>query len=206
MTTRSSPELLSLHAVRLLGFVHSAGAAARFGLEPHLVDEHLLDAQAVGWVTLSEFDGTRGWSLTEADRRANEAALARELDEVGARSELERVHVDFLPVNALLRDAVTRWQLQPTPHDALAANTHEDADWDAAVLADLARVAEALGTLAPRLAARLTRLEGYDERFTTALACADGDPAWVAGTGVDSCHRVWFELHEDLIATLGLTR
>jgi hypothetical protein len=26
------------------------------------------------------------------------------------------------------------------------------------------------------------------------------------GTGVDSCHRVWFELHEDLVATLGIDR
>jgi len=25
-------------------------------------------------------------------------------------------------------------------------------------------------------------------------------------TDVDSCHRVWFELHEDLIATLGIDR
>ncbi|WP_245966848.1 hypothetical protein [Sphaerisporangium album] len=33
-------------------------------------------------------------------------------------------------------------------------------------------------------------------RFTAALA----------GARVDSCHRVWFELHEDLIATLGLDR
>jgi hypothetical protein len=23
-------------------------------------------------------------------------------------------------------------------------------------------------------------------------------------TDVDSCHRVWFELHEDLVATLGI--
>ena len=33
-----------------------------------------------------------------------------------------------------------------------------------------------------------------------------GDPSWVDRTGADSCHTVWFELHEDLIATLGLRR
>jgi hypothetical protein len=206
MTHGSTAELLSLHAVRLQGFVDSADAAARFGLDPAVVDDHLLDAEAVGWVSRSEFDGTRGWSLTEAGRRANEAALARELDEVGARSDVEQVHDDFLPVNALLADAVTRWQLRPAPHDPLAANTHEDAAWDAAVLGDLARVGAALDGLAPRLAARLPRFEGYDDRFAGALARADGHPAWVAGTRVDSCHRVWFELHEDLIATLGRTR
>ncbi|WP_245966310.1 hypothetical protein [Sphaerisporangium album] len=42
---------------------------------------------------------------------------------------------------------------------------------------------------------------------TTALArTRAGDCAWVDHTDVDSCHRVWFELHEDLIAMLGLDR
>ncbi|GEK21750.1 hypothetical protein CXY01_22700 [Cellulomonas xylanilytica] len=33
-----------------------------------------------------------------------------------------------------------------------------------------------------------------------------GDGGWVDRTDVDSCHRVWFELHEDLVATLGIDR
>lgn len=33
-----------------------------------------------------------------------------------------------------------------------------------------------------------------------------GERAFVDRTDVDSCHRVWFELHEDLIATLGIDR
>ena len=57
------------------------------------------------------------------------------------------------------------------------------------------------------LRAVLVRFGGYDTRFAAALARAeDGDVAWVDGTDVDSCHRVWFELHEDLIATLGRSR
>ncbi len=53
----------------------------------------------------------------------------------------------------------------------------------------------------------LTRFGGYDRRFTAALRRArDGDAAWVDRTDVDSCHRVWFELHEDLLATLGIDR
>ena len=30
--------------------------------------------------------------------------------------------------------------------------------------------------------------------------------AWVAQPKIDSCHTVWMELHEDLLATLGLER
>ncbi|WP_329430466.1 hypothetical protein OG339_20995 [Streptosporangium sp. NBC_01495] len=58
-----------------------------------------------------------------------------------------------------------------------------------------------------RLGSVLTRLRGYDTRFTAALARARaGKSAWVDRTDVDSCHRVWFQFHEDLIATLGLDR
>ena len=40
-----------------------------------------------------------------------------------------------------------------------------------------------------------------------ALARADrGEKKWVDEPGIDSCHMVWFELHEDLLTTLGLER
>jgi hypothetical protein len=206
MTHLSTTDLLALHAVRLRGFVDSPGAAARFGLDPAVVDEHLLDAQARGWVSWSAFAGTGGWSLTDAGRRADEAALAQELDDTAARVTVQQVHDDFLPLNARLATAATRWQLRPTQADPFAANAHDDPSWDAGVLADLARVEAGLRDLAPRLAAVLDRLAGYDERFTTALERAGREPEYVTGVGVDSCHAVWFELHEDLIATLGLTR
>lgn len=48
--------------------------------------------------------------------------------------------------------------------------------------------------------------EQADARFTAVLHHAADDSGWVTGTDRDSAHRVWFELHEDLIATLGLTR
>ena len=92
MPHSSTSELLALHAVRLKGFVDSLGAARRYGLDPRVVDEHLLDAHARGWVTRSGFAGTHGWSLTDAGRAANEAHLARELDETGARPEVEAAH------------------------------------------------------------------------------------------------------------------
>ncbi|WP_459547562.1 hypothetical protein [Nocardia sp. X0981] len=33
-----------------------------------------------------------------------------------------------------------------------------------------------------------------------------GEHDWMDRTDVDSRHRVWFELHEDLLATLGIDR
>ncbi len=67
-------------------------------------------------------------------------------------------------------------------------------------------VGTSLRELEDPLTTVLARFAGYRGRFLTALFRADDDPAWLAGTSVDSCHRVWFELHEDLVATLGITR
>ena len=53
----------------------------------------------------------------------------------------------------------------------------------------------------------LDRFDGYADRFSAALDRADqGDGSWVAGIGIDSCHTVWFQLHEDLLATLNIER
>jgi hypothetical protein len=58
-----------------------------------------------------------------------------------------------------------------------------------------------------RLTGILQRLEGYDTRYVAALErAARGDGEWADDMTRDSCHKVWFELHEDLLASLGLTR
>jgi hypothetical protein len=199
--------LLVLHAVRLKGMADNDTVARRFALDPVKTEEMLLDAEAYGWVTWAEFAGVGGWSLTERGRVENERLLARELDEVDRnRSFLQRVHHDFLPLNARLRTACTDWQVRPRPGAALAKNDHDDAAWDGRVLAELAVLAKELVPLVGELTAMLERFRGYDRRFADALRRAEsGELAMVDGVG-DSCHTVWFELHEDLIATLGIRR
>lgn len=89
----------------------------------------------------------------------------------------------------------------------MAANDHSDWRWDDRVLAGLASLLRQVRPICDRLAAALTRLDGYVDRFAAALDRADrGERAWVDQPGTDSCHAVWFELHEDLLATLGLER
>lgn len=62
-------------------------------------------------------------------------------------------------------------------------------------------------TAVEELCGVLTRFQGYDDRFAAALARVDaGDRSWVDRPGADSCHTVWFQLHEDLLATLGIRR
>ncbi|WP_405088217.1 transcriptional regulator [Microbispora sp. NBC_01389] len=207
MTRDSTPGLLVLHAVRITGFADTPVLAHRYGLDTATAEGVLRDAEARGWVEHTAFAGTAGWSLTEQGRAQNERELAAELARAGAADEVRDVYRRFLPLNALLLQACTDWQLRPAAGDRLAVNDHSDPAWDDGVLHELGCVDRALTPLADRLGRVLTRFRGYDTRFTAALARARaGDGAWVDQTDVDSCHRVWFELHEDLIATLGLDR
>lgn len=207
MTEVSSPDLLVLHGVRLKGVAEDQAVARRFALEETVVSDLLLDFQAYGWITKSMFAGTGGWSLTETGRAENERQLAAELEQVGGRVVVHATYLEFLSLNARLQQACTDWQIRPTAADALAFNDHRDSAWDGRVIEELSALAQALKPIQDRLDGAIERLRGYDVRFVAALdRVLSGDMDWVDGTGTDSCHTVWFELHEDLIATLGLTR
>ncbi|MBB2903560.1 hypothetical protein FHR75_004403 [Kineococcus radiotolerans] len=223
MSRTSAPELLVLHAVRTLGYADTArittlltsravdlrtigcptsnpgapgGGADVVGAQ---VREHLLDAEACGWVTCTRYAGDEGWSLTEAGKLHGEQLLAAELQATGTRPLVEAVHIDFLAWNAVVAEACTTWQLSE-----MGIGDHT-ADLPA-TLHTLQTAANALAGLERRLRAGLTRFTGYHSRFSAAVDAAAAAPAWISGTDRDSCHRVWFELHEDLIATLGLRR
>lgn len=194
VTHSSSADLLTLHAVRLKGFADTAAVAGRFDLDPDATSARLETYAADQWIVHSSFADVSGWSLTEAGRRANEAQLRQELDEVGGRAHVAEIHERFLPLNATVSAACSAVQLDPVPETL-------ESCWQ-----ELSTVAQHLRELELDAASRLKRFDGYHRRFASALFASDDDPAWLTGTAVDSCHRVWFELHEDLIATLGLSR
>ena len=194
MTHQSELALLVLHGTRILGFADTDRVAGRFGLDEHDVSEELLDHQARGWVTRSSFGGVGGWGLTEAGRVHDEHLLTKELDAAGARAQVEAAHADFLPLN----DDVTRV--------CTAVQLVDGDDEVGSALDDLARAADGLATIERSVVDRLYRFAGYHQRFTHAVAQGRADRAWITGVDRDSAHRVWFELHEDLIATLGLSR
>ncbi|NAZ78297.1 hypothetical protein GTQ99_23235 [Kineococcus sp. T13] len=198
--SRISPlDLRVLHAVRTLGYAPTPRIAAHVREPEDVVREHLLDAQARGWIALSSCAGDEGWSPTESGKAHGERLLALELDAAGARAAVEAAHEDFLLHNDAVAAACTAWQLAE-----LGIGEHPPTL--AATIAALQAPATALAGVEHRLTAHLERFTGYHRRFAAALARAGAEPAWITGTDRDSCHRVWFELHEDLIATLGLTR
>jgi hypothetical protein len=57
------------------------------------------------------------------------------------------------------------------------------------------------------LGAALDRFGGYAGRLGDAVAkVRAGDVDWFTKPMIASYHTVWFELHEDLLATLGIER
>ena len=203
----SDPLDLALHGPRVLGFASASRVAARYGLGVGAVDEALKDFEARGWVRYTSFSGDSGWSLTDAGRIENERRLAIELDRAAARETVTRVHVDFVPLNRRFGKACTSWQIRATRSDPMAFNDHTDWRWDERVLRTLISLDRALAQLCGRLTECMRRFDGYADRYSAALTKVDaGYRRWVDAPELDSCHTVWIQLHEDLLATLGVPR
>jgi hypothetical protein len=203
----SPPDLLILHALRLMGMAEDKAVARRFGLDQDLVSESLLDHQAVGRVERVGFADLGGWALTALGHAEHERLLADELTQTGLRTQIASGHDRFVELNRRFLTAVTNWQIRPLPGDPLAANDHSDWRWDDRVLADLRSLLGRVRPLCSELEAELARFRGYPERLAHALDMVDkGERAWIDRPRGDSFHGTWFELHEDLLATLAITR
>ena len=196
-----------LHAPRVMGFASTPTVAARYGVAPDTADELLLDFEAKGWVRHSSFGGNSGWSLTDAGRTENERRLAVELDVAGVRDAVTALHAEFVPLNRRFGTACTDWQIRPTRSDPMAFNDHTDWTWDEHVLRVLSSLGHSFAHLCIQLTDCLQRFEGYADRYSSALAKVDaGERRWVDAPELDSCHTVWIQFHEDLLATLGVPR
>ena len=86
-------------------------------------------------------------------------------------------------------------------------NDHSDTDYDATVIGRLADTNDAIQPICADLGALLARFGGYTDGFGNSLAKVQaGEQEWFTKPIIESYHTVWFELHEDLLATLGIER
>lgn len=203
----SAADDLALRGVRVLGFPAASRVAGRYGLPPDTVGEALLDFEARGWGRHLSFAGSSGWSLTDADRAENERRLAAELDRAGGRDTVTRAHAAFLPLHRRFGAACTDGQIRPARLDPMAFNDRAHWGWGKRVPRTLASVATSFRFLCAQLTDSLARFGGYADRYSPALGRGDqGDRAWVGAPDRDSCHILWIQFHEDLLATLGIPR
>ena len=111
-----------------------------------------------------------------------------------------------LPHNTELLAICTAWQLRDMGGQPIV-NTHDDPDYDRACVARLGELDDKVEPLVHDLADLLARFGDYRHRLRAARGRVEaGDTDWFTSPGVDSYHTVWFELHEHLLATLGLER
>jgi hypothetical protein len=205
VTFPSTGPRLVLHAVRLKGFAEPAVVAQATGLDPVVVDEQLRRLADEGLVYRR--DGrVAGWALTTAGREAHRQLAADELAAAGGADDVDSAYRRFLALNGPFLAVATAWQVRD---DAVApvANDHTDADYDAGVVTRLAAIHDEIGPVLADLAGCLARFGGYAPRLGHALdRVRAGEPEWFARPLIDSYHSIWFELHEDLLATLGRQR
>jgi hypothetical protein len=191
-----------LHAVRLASLTDADGIVARVGLDHATVAATLADALDRGWV-VERTGRVAGWSLTASGRAEGLRLLATELEEKGARPAIEAAYGTFLTVNQRFLEVCTTWQLR----EEGVVNDHTDEVHDAAVVAELEQLHLVVGEVVERASAALERFGDYRTRFVHALdRLRAGELEWFTRPLVDSYHTVWFELHDDLLATLGRDR
>jgi pyruvate,orthophosphate dikinase len=110
-------------------------------------------------------------------------------------------------VNDRFLAVCTRWQLREVGGEQ-TPNDHTDPVHDGAVLVDLVELHRVVvDEVADPATSALERFASYRTRFDHALGrLRAGDLDWFTRPMIDSYHTVWFELHDDLLATLGLDR
>lgn len=194
-----------LHTLRLRSVADLEVLAMRTRLDPSdllVVLDGLGDA---GFVR--RHDGIlAGWSLTATGRAEGERLLAEQLDAVGARTSLGHGYEQFLGLNTELLSICSDWQVVRRGGQEVV-NDHSDPVYDRAVLVRLALIDRAVQPVTRRMATALDRFSTYGTRLGEARRRIEsGRTEWFTKPTIDSYHTVWFELHEDLLATLGRRR
>jgi hypothetical protein len=197
-------DLLVLHALRCIGFAGLARVAAATGLPEADVESELIDLTVAGLVghVAGDFGG---WGLTEAGRAADAERIADELETAGTRTAVAAAYDGFLVLNPKLLDLCAAWQTRSVD-GVLTINEHTDPGYDARVLDRLTDFDRRAEVVCAALSAALPRFGRYRVRLADALARARSGALEYVTDSTASYHTVWFQLHEDLLATLGIPR
>jgi hypothetical protein len=190
--------------MRCVGFASADRLAAASGIAPEETNSRLagLAERALVSMTPGPFGG---WALTDEGRDAGERMLNEELELTGARDQVRLGYEPFLRLNPVLLQVCSDWQMVRAG-DTHVVNDHRDPEYDASVLERLISVDDSAQRVCAGLTTSLPRFESFGNRLASALSHAlTGDTAFVADN-FDSYHSVWFQLHQDLLLTLGISR
>ncbi|MCW2650823.1 MAG: hypothetical protein QOE41_1372 [Mycobacterium sp.] len=189
-------KLKVLLAVRLKGRGDEATVAATVDEDPVTVASTIADLAQAGLVVAG-----KTLRISPEGRAQLTKLLAQERSGVDTAA-VAAAHARFRVVNADFKALVSDWQSKDGQ-----PNTHDDADYDAVMLARLHGVHQRVMPIITAAAAQLPRLTAYAGKLAAALAnISTGETIWFTRPIIDSYHTVWFELHEELIQAAGLSR
>ncbi|MGY0064204.1 transcriptional regulator [Streptomyces sp. LZ34] len=203
-THTTDTNLLVLHALRCVGATSLARLHAVTGLDESDVESELIDLGAEGLVTRMSGD-MPCWLLTDAGRAADAERITDELESANARRAVEAAFGRFLVLNPELLDLCGAWQLR-TIDGIVNANDHSDPAYDSRVLDRFADLDRRAAPVCAELSAALPRFGRYRDRLAGALDRAASGALEYVTDSTTSYHTIWAELHEDLLATLGMRR
>lgn len=192
-------ELAVLQAVRLKGRVRPADLAATLGQDIGVITDIVERLTESGLLV----DGAT-LRISPRGRARLETLLDEERQGIDSAAMAAAYH-EFRSVNTDFKALATDWQLKGGPEGK--PNAHDDAEYDAAVLTRLDEVHARVVPIIEAAATQLPRLNAYPAKLLAALdKVKAGETAWLTQPLIDSYHTVWFELHEELIGAVGLTR
>jgi hypothetical protein len=187
-----------------MGFVLLPRLAAATSLPESEVESELIDLAVAGLVTRVPGD-FGGWGLTESGRTADAERIASELTTSGTRPIVTEAYERFMVLNPELLDLCTAWQTR-SADGTMTPNDHTDPAYDSRVLDRFVDFHQRAITACAQLFAALTRFDRYRIRLTDALTLAKSGSTDYLTDDIASYHAVWFQLHEDLLTTLGIPR
>lgn len=204
-SAQTDTELVLLLRVRCTAIATTDAVAAKVGLSEQEAGDVLAALSERGLVS-HRTGAMETWTLTVDGRTRLDELLTAELESAEARPTVEAAYRAFLGHNPHLLAICSDWQLREGNGEQLP-NDHTDTAYDAAVLERLRELDAAISGVLDGLTAVLPRFGGYQPGFAAALErLAAGEHQYLTGVRVDSYHTVWFELHEDLLVTLGRSR
>ncbi len=205
MSPSSDPRTLVMHGLRLKGFAEAAAVAEAVDLA-EADAKPMLDQLVADGMATYRTGRLSGFALTKVGRQTHADLLSAELEETGTRTAVQEAYGRFLGLNTDLLTICTAWQLREMDEQSVV-NDHTDGVYDAGVIDRLADLHAGIEPICDDLGKILDRLAGYGPRLSRALRkVRAGDADWFTKPMIPSYHTVWFEMHEDLLCTLGIER
>ena len=192
-----------LHALRTKGMAEVDSVAQASDLSLDQAAAVLDELGEREWVRYRDGGRAKGWMLLGEGRAEGERLVAAEIEESGMRLLVQEHYESFRVLDPEVKEACTDFQVR----EDQTLNDHTDPEYDAAVIDRLAEINRRAQPIIARLAEAFDRFGHYGGRLDNSLnRVLGGDLNWFTKPSLDSYHEVWFELHEDLLVSLGIDR